>query len=117
VRKRYFSGRLIDQGNDVANVAWGFDYKGLSTRLSFIFQGDVLTNLGGRPESNAHTEDLYRWDFTLKQKLPVAGLGLSFDAINLTNAPYETFEPTRNLRRSSRYSGTLLRIGLRYQLE
>jgi hypothetical protein len=110
-----YTGRLIDQGNDVANVALGFDYKGLSTRLSFVYQGDVLTGLGNRPENNRHTEDLYRWDFTLKQQLPIDGLQLFADVFNLTNAPHQAFEPTRHLLSHVRYSGTSYRLGLRYK--
>ena len=119
------TGRLLHQGNDIANIAVGYDYKGLSARISFAFQGNVLDNVGSRPETDSFTEDRYKWDFTLKQKLPLDGLQLLLSGVNITNSPYQTYRKFYNSEDAKnktehinykRYSGRELRLGLRYKL-
>ncbi len=119
------TGRLIHQGNDIANLAVGYDYKGLSARVSFAFQGNVLGSLGGRPESDSFTENRYKWDFTIKQKLPIKGLQLFLNGVNITNSPYQTYQrfyfnneeasKKTNHINHCRYSGGVIQLGLRYR--
>jgi len=78
-----YSGRLIQQANDVVNVALGVDYKGFSGRMSFNMRGNVINSVGIRPEESSYTGNIYRWDFTLKQDLPLKGLSIAFNGINI----------------------------------
>jgi TonB-dependent receptor len=115
------TGRLLYQGNDIANIAVGFDYKGFSARLSFAFQGDVLSKVGERPEEDEHTQDRYKWDFTIKQKLPIRGLQIYFSGVNITHAStdlYRIFGPDFGAENVSKitYNPNLYEIGLRYSL-
>ncbi|MEX2603012.1 MAG: TonB-dependent receptor [Gracilimonas sp.] len=87
--------RLLQQGDHIVNVALGVDYEGFSGRVSFRMQGDVQTNAPGqRPEDDTFTGNIYYWDFTLRQKLPVDGLSLFANGINIFHTPnksYQTF--------------------------
>ncbi len=117
-----YVGRLIQQANDVVNVALGIDYKGFSGRISFSMTGNLLNNVGSRPEESAFTGNYYRWDFTIKQNLPVDGLSISLNGINIFNNGVSTYRNyrtspdapiTKNLV-SVLYSPTIFAMNLRY---
>ncbi len=121
-RDTTFQGRLPQQSNDVVNVALGIDYKGFSGRLSFNMRGNVLNFVGSRPEETSYTGNIYRWDFTLKQNLPVDGLSVSLNGINIFHNAIRSYQDyrlnpnapiTKNLV-SVLYSPTLFQINLRY---
>lgn len=116
------TARLIYQGDHVINIALGADYKGFSGRISFRMQGDVITSVGTRPEEDAFTGNIYNWDFTIRQKLPVEGLSLFLNGINIFHTPnkdYQKFkrsidgEVQNNLRRTT-YVPRRFQIGIRY---
>jgi hypothetical protein len=87
---------LLHQGDHNLNIALGVDYKGFSGRISFNLQGDVITNVGGRPEEDGFTGNIYRCDFTLQQKLPfLEGLSVSFNGVNILNTPVYTYRKFR----------------------
>jgi TonB-dependent receptor len=117
-----YVGRLIQQANDVVNVALGIDYKGFSGRISFSMTGNVINNVGSRPEANSFTGNIYRWDFTIRQNLPIDGLSLSLNGVNIFHNGISTY---RNYRMSPNapvtknlvsvlYSPTLFELNMRY---
>ncbi|HUK99577.1 MAG TPA: TonB-dependent receptor [Nitrospirota bacterium] len=117
-----FSGRLIQQANDVVNAALGIDYKGFSGRLSFNMTGNVLSGVGSRPELMQYTGNIYRWDFSLKQNLPIDGLSLALNGNNIFHngiSFYQNFKlnpnapVTKNLTQVL-YSPTSFEMNLRY---
>ena len=87
-----YSDRLLNQGNDIVNVALGVDYKGFSGRISFNMQGNVITNVSSSPEQDSYTGNIYKWDFTIKQKLPIEGLSVSLSGINIFHNPIRTYQ-------------------------
>ena len=117
-----YVGRLIQQANDVVNIALGVDYKGFSGRISFSMTGNLLNSVGSRPEETSFTGNYYRWDFALKQDLPVDGLSLQLNGVNIFNNGVSTY---RNYRTSTSapitknlvsilYSPTVFQMNLRY---
>jgi TonB-dependent receptor len=127
---RYFTtdtirtARLLNQGNDVLNIALGVDYKGFSGRISFNMQGNVITTVGSRPETDQFTGNIYKWDFTLKQQLPVEGLSLSLSGINIFHNPIKNYQKFRRTNdgaiadneTSTLYSARVFELNLRYTL-
>ena len=118
------TARLLHQADDVLNIALGFDYKGFSGRISFNMQGNVINYLNpqGRPETDQYTGNIYRWDFTLKQELPIKGLSIAVNGINIFHNPiyiYQKFRRdvdlpvTENLQQVL-YSPTMFQANLRY---
>ena len=91
------TARLLNQGNDVLNIALGFDYKDFSSRISFNLQGNVITTVGGRPEDDQFTNNIYKWDFTVKQKLPIEGLSVSLSGVNIFHNPVTTYRKFRRV--------------------
>ena len=116
------NARLLNQGDHIVNVALGIDYKDFSGRISFRMQGDVITTVGVRPEEDQFTGNIYRWDFTLQQKLPIKGLSLSLSGVNIFHNPVDTFRKFRrteggnisNYKSSIAYSPSIFQLNLRY---
>jgi TonB-dependent receptor len=117
-----YVGRLIQQANDVVNVALGVDYKGFSGRISFSMTGNLVNNVGSRPETTSFTGNIYRWDFTLKQDLPITGLSLALNGVNIFHNGVSTYQNyrtsptapvTKNLV-SVLYSPSVFQMNLRY---
>jgi hypothetical protein len=116
------TARLLHQGNDVVNIAAGADYRGFSARISFRLQADVITTVGNRPEEDAFTEDVYSWDFTLRQRLPIEGMSVFLSGMNITHAPTHDFrhfrrdnaDPTIDNRSRTTFSSRRFEMGLRY---
>jgi hypothetical protein len=122
----FFVNRLLHQANDIANVSVGYDYKGLSARLSFRFQGNVISKIETRPEENEYTNNIYAYDFVIKQNIPlkVGEFEVFLNAINFTNVPkkrYSTFYRTtaKEIKVDNttyeRYSGRQFQLGLRFK--
>jgi len=116
------NARLLHQGNHNLNLALGIDYKGFSGRISFNLQGDVVTNIGNRPEADNFTGNVYKWDFALRQRLPIEGFSVSLSGVNIFNNPVYTY---RHFRRSLdgdilrnmasiRYSPRIFQASIRY---
>jgi TonB-dependent receptor len=121
-RERSRNARLLGQGDHTVNFTVGVDYKGFSGRISFRMQDDVLSQVGLRPEEDRHTRAIYRWDLTLKQKLPIEGLVIGFNGINLTHSVEERYQTFRRDHNSPvvdnttemRYEPRTLFLYLRY---
>jgi hypothetical protein len=107
-------GRLIDQPNDILNTYLGYDYKGFSARLSFLFQGNSVANIGGEfPERDGFTRDYFRIDFSARQKLPFADSELFLDVQNLNDANNESAQRTTGGFSSIQNYGLTTNIGIR----
>ena len=114
----FFVNRLLHQPNDIANLSMGYDYKGFSARLSFRFQGNVIRGIGDSPELNEYTNNVYKFDFVVKQKIPMgfADLEVFFNAINFTNEPqmrYRIYPNKGETNTYTRYTGRLFQLGVR----
>ncbi len=117
-----YNTRLVFQSNDVLNIAFGVDYGGFSGRISFNLQGNVITAVGSRPEEDAYTGNIYRWDFTLQQKLPVEGLSIALSGTNIFNNPVYTYQDFRRViggpiihnEQSVDYSPRTIQLNMRY---
>ncbi len=118
------TARLLNQGNDNLNIALGFDYKGFSSRISFNLQGNVITSVGSRPEDDQFTGNIYKWDFTIKQKLPIDGLSISLSGINIFHNATKTYRkfrrvidgPISDYELSTAYSPRRFELNLRYNM-
>ena len=87
-------------------------------------QGNVITSVGARPEEDQFTGNIYKWDFTLKQDLPIEGLSIQLSGINIFHNATETYRKFRRVvdgpisdnLLSERYSPTVFEFNLRYTL-
>jgi len=108
------SGRMIFQPNDIANVSLGYDYDGFSGRLSFLFQGNMVSGIGTREEQDGFTKDYFKIDASLRQKLPWEGLQIFLDVNNINQRADISVQKTIGGSTSEAYYGLTAELGLRY---
>jgi TonB-dependent receptor len=108
------AGRLINQPNDIVNAAVGYDYKGFSGRVSFVFQGNAVSGIGIRDEQDSFTKDYFRIDASLKQTLPIEGLELFLNINNINERADISAQKTIGASTSQQFYGLTADLGIRY---
>ncbi|MBO8130951.1 MAG: TonB-dependent receptor [Candidatus Marinimicrobia bacterium] len=109
------TSRITDQPKYIANLTLGYDYKGFSVRLSFLYQTDKVTYIAEYPEFDSRTGPYYRWDLTFRQKLNNR-IELYANFNNLNEKPDETYLGADYTRPSYiEYYGFSMDVGLRYK--
>lgn len=81
-----FVDRLIDQPDDIANLTVGYDYKGFSIRVTFVYQSNIFTGPNFWPQLRAYTAPYRRWDLAANQDLPWYGMQLYADLNNINSS-------------------------------
>ena len=109
-------GRLLDQPDDILNASFGYDYKGFSGRLSFLYQGSAVSGIGTRVEQDGYTHDYFRMDASFRQMLPWPGLQLYLDINNINQRPDISAQQTIGGFTSEQYYGLTADLGIRYTL-
>lgn len=109
------AGRMPQQANDILNTTVGYDFRGFSARLSFLYQGNVVGGIAYRIELDSFTDDYYRWDLIVNQKLPWHGLQLYCNVNNITNRPDRHYTSTLELLSYAGYYGRTVDLGVRYR--
>lgn len=110
------AGRLIYQPNDIANVYLGYDYEGFSAKLSFVFQGNSVSYVGAWPEADGFTDDYFRIDFAIRQKLPWYDLQVFLDINNINNRQNISRQTTIGGFTNQKNYGLTANLGLRFNL-
>lgn len=108
-------GRMPNQPSHIANISLGYDYKGFSGRVSFLYQSDTMTWLAPNPANDRFTDDYMRWDVSLKQSI---GKKMQFFANfnNLNNRADRNFQATLGTYPTYiEYYGFTMDFGLRYK--
>ncbi|MDI6401337.1 TonB-dependent receptor [Balneolaceae bacterium ANBcel3] len=109
------TGRLPDQPRDIANIQVGYDYKGFSGRVSFQYIGETLRSLGSTPDHDHFTEDFFRIDAMVRQKI-IEGLEVFANANNINNRPDRNFQAVIGQYPTYVQSyGVTFDLGVRYQ--
>ena len=110
------SGRLIYQPNDIMNAYIGYDFRGFSARVSFVFQGNSVSSIGNFPEQDGFTKDYFRIDVSARQMLPWSGLQLYLDANNLNSETNISAQQSIGGFTNEQYYGFTANVGLRVTL-
>ncbi len=110
------SGRLIFQPNDIMNAYFGYDYKGFSIRLSFLFQGNSVSYVGNFPEQDGFSRDYFRIDASARQTLPWTGFEVYLDVNNLNNVNNISAQQSIGGFTNEQNYGLTADIGIRYRL-
>jgi hypothetical protein len=100
--------------------------------ITKVFQGRISFNLQGECDykrwitarrRSVHG-NIYKWDFTLQQKLPIEGLSIALNGINVFHNPIYTYQkfsrtvggPILDNLESTDYSPRIFELNLRYSL-
>ena len=83
-------GPMPFQADDIANFSLGYEKGSFSTRVSVLFQGKTLSNVGVRKEIDGFTDDITRVDFSFNYKLN-AKISLFINFNNISNEPDKSY--------------------------
>lgn len=81
----FYTDRLYQQPNDIANISIGYDFKGFSVLVSMIYQSNVFNSNNFWPELRGYKTKYERWDLSARQKLPWQGVEVYLDINDLNN--------------------------------
>ncbi|MCG6950582.1 MAG: TonB-dependent receptor [Acidobacteria bacterium] len=109
------SGPLPGQAENVANLAISYEKYGISTRLSYNFNGKNILEVGGDPEEDLWVDDHAQLDFLLRVQISDE-FSVVLEAINITNEPYTVFEGVADRIRQQEYYGWWATLGVRFDL-
>lgn len=109
------TGRLINQPNDILNSYIGFDYRGFSARLSFVFQGNAVSGVGAFAEQDGFTRDYYRFDASVRQKLPWQGSEIYLDFFNLNSETNSSAQRSIGGFTNEQNYGLTTNLGIRFR--
>jgi TonB-dependent receptor len=112
----FYVDQLIDQPDDIINVQIGYDYKGFSARLSMLYQSSIFKWPNFWPELNYHTASYLRWDLSVKQKLPWAGLEVFCNINNISSAQDRDLVSGANWDARIQEYGMTVDLGIRARL-
>ncbi len=111
--------RLLSQPTYLANAGLGYDNKkiGLSARLSFNFQDDILTKEQRRPDGadREGTLAFYRWDFQMNQRI-TKRLSFTANVSNIFNQPDQSSRLLTGYITKLEYYGYMVQAGIRFNL-
>lgn len=108
---------MIGQADHIANFAIGYEKGGFSGRVSMIYQGEILKNVGVRAELDEYDYDYIRWDIAMQQKV-FRGLSLYLNLNNISDRSEATYMWKKDLpfRTSDQLFGWTADLGVRYKI-
>jgi TonB-dependent receptor len=108
-------GTLPGQAEHVGNLALVFEKYGVSTRLSYNFNGKNILEVGGDPEEDLWVDDHAQVDLLFRVQVS-KNFSIFLEAVNITNEPYTVFEGTTDRIRQQEYYDWWATIGVRFDL-
>ncbi|HTP79608.1 MAG TPA: TonB-dependent receptor [Bacteroidota bacterium] len=111
------TARLVNQPNDILNTYFGYDNGGFSARISFVLQGNSITNIAAYPEGDGYSKDYYRWDASVREILPwLPGIQVYLDVTNINNESNISAQKSIDGFTNQQFYGLVADLGIRYTL-
>jgi TonB-dependent receptor len=111
-----YASRMLNQPNDILNLAMGYDYKGFSLRVSLLYQDNIFKRPDFWKAQRTNSAKYTRWDLSLKQEMPWYGLQLFFNLNNLTGEDDVDVNQRTEFPASTQRYGMSADAGLRIRL-
>ena len=112
-----YTERLVFQPTDIFNVTLGYDYKKLSTRLSFLYQNDIFSKPDFFRLLRGATDDYFRIDLSMTQKLPWEGFQAMLNFSNVTSSKETDLLISKQIPTRVQYYGFTFDVGVRYRIK
>ena len=109
-------GKMLNQANDIANASIGYDLGGFSGRISVLFQGKTLGEVGDREELDSYVNDYIRWDLMMKYDF-TEHIGLYFYLNNFTNSPDRKYSLMPSYQTAEEFYNWTADIGINIRLK
>ena len=105
---------LPGQADDIANVSLGYEKGAFTGRISLIYQGQALQEIGSRVELDGYTKAYTRLDFTASYNV-LSNLSAILNVNNITNTSEGAFIGSEIYPTAEEYFGLTADIGLKYK--
>jgi outer membrane receptor protein involved in Fe transport len=112
----FYIDRLLFQPKDIFNVTIGYDYKGFSSRFSFIFQDRIFSYTNFYERLRGESSKYYRIDFSVRQKLPWKGVEALLNISNITSTLEKDVNVATDYSMREQHYGVTIDLGFRYRL-
>lgn len=112
----FYTTRLLNQPNDVFNLAVGFDYSGFSARISMLYQDNIFKRPDFWMQQRVNSDKFTRFDLSIKQELPWYGIQLYFNLNNITGEMDTDINQKNSFPASEQHYGMTGDLGLRIKL-
>jgi TonB-dependent receptor len=102
----FYTTRMLNQPNDIANLALGYDLGGFSLRLSMLYIDNVFKQPDFWLQQRIYSDKFTRWDLSVKQTLPWFGVQVYVNVSNITG------EDDINLNAKNLFPASIQRYGM-----
>lgn len=110
-----YTSPMIMQPDHLLNLTLGYDYHGFSIRWAMRFKSHVFKAANWYEKLRGYSTDFYRYDLSVRQKLPIKGLEFFLNVNNLTNELERDVINHLNFANYIEDYGRNANLGLRYQ--
>ncbi|MDH3814057.1 MAG: TonB-dependent receptor [Acidobacteriota bacterium] len=109
------STTLPGQSKNIGNFALVYEKYGVTTRLSYNYNGKKLLEVGGDIDEDIWVDDHAQLDFLFRVQV-AKRWAIIFEAINITDEPYTAYEGTADRIRQQEYYSWWATLGVRFDL-
>jgi len=109
------STSLPGQSKHIGNLALVFEKYGITSRLSYNFNGEKLIEVGDEAAEDIWVADHAQLDFLFRVQV-AKRWAIVFEAINITDEPYTAYEGTPDRIRQQEYYSWWATLGARFDL-
>jgi TonB-dependent receptor len=106
---------LPGQSENVGNLALVYEKYGISTRLSWNYNGKNLLEVGGDAAEDLWVDNHSQLDFLFHFQI-TQKWGIALEFINITDEPFTVYEGSPDFIRQQEYYGWWATLGVRFDL-
>ncbi len=112
----FYTTRMLNQPNDILNMALGFDNGGFSGRLSLLYQDNIFKKPDFWLQNRINSDKYIRWDLSIRQELPWYGIQVFLNLNNITGEDDADLNEKNNVVVNRERYGMTADVGLRIKL-
>ena len=109
------STSLPGQSKNVGNLALVYEKYGVTSRLSYNYNGKKLLEVGDEAAEDIWVDDHAQFDFLFRVQV-AKRWAIVFEAINITDEPYTAYEGSSEWIRQQEYYSWWATLGVRFDL-
>jgi TonB-dependent receptor len=106
---------LPGQSEHTGNIAISYEKYGISTRLSWNYNGKNIIEVGGDADEDLWVDDHSQLDFLFRVQASKM-FSVVLEVINITDEPYTIYEGVEDRIRQQEYYGWWATLGVRFDL-
>jgi TonB-dependent receptor len=111
-----YQTRLLNQPNDILNIALGYDFRGFSMRVSMLYQDNIFKRPDFWMQNRVNSAKYTRWDLSVKQEMPWFGMQVYFNLMNITGEDDVDVNQKNGYPASEQRYGMSADLGVRIRL-